>query len=194
MKRTWQRWTDEQDQLVREIWAGDRPIRESVGLFPVPRSTSSIVERAKGLGLGRRSPAVHRVAEPTDRSIKAALQVRPMDSVELAAKVDMSRRAVMARLKYMHENKEVHIARWERFAKAGYAAKVWALGPGRDAAKPTPMSNTEKARLRMRRLRLDHPDEYCRVIARKKHLDAIRNNRWIKRDPLVAAFFGSGAA
>ena len=77
----------------------------------------------------------------------------------------------------------VHIQSWRRAQANGWIA-VWRYGIGVDAEKPEPLSN--KARVKKCRERESIEEKEFR-LARQRQL-----KRKVKRDPLTAAFYGSG--
>ncbi|GGD63231.1 hypothetical protein [Caballeronia grimmiae] len=195
MNKPWIRWEAEHDALLRRLWKSHQTIKSFVHQFP-GRSCSSLSQRAIALRLGPRAPQVrkHISLTPTDDLIRVELRRGPMDVVELSAKTGMSNRCVTARINRMHERGEVHIHAWERFHVSGYPARIWALGSGRDAKRPAASTGAKKWRRRMAALKNDRPDEYERLMARRRHQSRMRAGTIVRRDPLVAALFGEVTA
>lgn len=103
---------------------------------------------------------------------------------ELVDIIFCNRRAVQRELEKMHELRLVHIAGW---AKAGASYRwrpKYQLGDGDDVPCPPPTGRTSTQRVQDYRTKMTADD--------KDFLDARRRQkrRVVKRDPLVAAFFG----
>ena len=104
---------------------------------------------------------------------------------ELVEIIFCNRRAVQRVLEEMHDQGLVHVGGW---AKAGDSYRwrpQYRLGPGEDVPCPPPTGRTSTQRVHAYRAKLTADD--------KDFLDARRRQkrRVVKRDPLVAAFFGS---
>ena len=104
---------------------------------------------------------------------------------ELVDIIFCERRSVQRELEKMHQQGLVHIAGW---AKAGASYRwrpQYRLGEGVDAPCPPPTGRTSTQRVHEFRAKMTADD--------KDFADARRRQkrRVIKRDPLVAAFFGS---
>ena len=104
---------------------------------------------------------------------------------ELVDIIFCERRSVQRELEKMHQQGLVHIAGW---AKAGASYRwrpQYRLGGGEDADCPPPTGRTSTQRVHEFRAKMTADD--------KDFADARRRQqrRVVKRDPLVAAFFGS---
>lgn len=104
---------------------------------------------------------------------------------ELVDIIFCERRSVQRELEKMHQQGLVHIAGW---AKAGASYRwrpQYRLGEGDDVPCPPPTGRTSTQRVHEFRAKMTADD--------KDFADARRRQkrRVIKRDPLVAAFFGS---
>lgn len=104
---------------------------------------------------------------------------------ELVDIIFCERRSVQRELEKMHQQGLVHIAGW---AKAGASYRwrpQYRLGEGEDAPCPPPTGRTSTQRVHEFRAKMTADD--------KDFADARRRQqrRVVKRDPLVAAFFGS---
>ena len=104
---------------------------------------------------------------------------------ELVEIIFCERRSVQRELEKMHDQKLVHIGGW---AKAGDSYRwrpQYRMGQGDDVDCPLPTGRTSTQRVHQFRTKMTADD--------KDFLDARRRQqrRVVKRDPLVAAFFGS---
>lgn len=102
---------------------------------------------------------------------------------ELVDIIFCERRSVQRELEKMHQQGLVHIAGW---AKAGASYRwrpMYKLGAGEDMPHPPTMTSTQRVHQFRDQLTADDKD----------FGDAKRRQqrRVVKRDPLVAAFFGS---
>lgn len=105
---------------------------------------------------------------------------------ELVDIIFCERRSVQRELEKMHQQGLVHIAGW---AKAGASYRwrpQYRLGEGEDVPCPPPTGRTSTQRVHEFRAKMTADD--------KDFADARRRQqrRVVKRDPLVAAFFGKG--
>lgn len=104
---------------------------------------------------------------------------------ELVDIIFCERRSVQRELEKMHQQGLVHIAGW---AKAGASYRwrpQYRMGEGEDVPCPQPTGRTSTQRVHEFRAKMTADD--------KDFADARRRQqrRVVKRDPLVAAFFGS---
>ena len=100
---------------------------------------------------------------------------------EVAAKVYCTERSAQILINKLRQQGVVHIQEWRRSGNVLVA--VYRQGIGTDAVKPAPMTPAERLkRWRSKETLDDHAFRMARERAKK----------WkIKRDPLVAAFYGS---
>ncbi len=104
---------------------------------------------------------------------------------ELMEIIFCNRRVVQWELEKMHRDGLVHIAGW---AKAGDSYRwrpQYALGAGIDVPCPPPTGRTSTRRVQEFREKLTIEDKAFKDAKRRQQ------RRVVKRDPLVAAFFGS---
>jgi hypothetical protein len=116
--------------------------------------------------------------------IVALLQRVGCTAPEVAAKVYCSERSAQILINKLRANNEVHIQEWRRSGNVLVA--VYRHGIGTDAEKPKPMTSQE----RLKRWRSKESlDDHAFRMAKE------RAKKWkIKRDPLVAAFYGNTPA
>ena len=109
------------------------------------------------------------------------LQLVGCTAPEVATKVYCTERSAQVLINRLRQQGVVHIQEWRRSGKVMVA--VYRYGIGTDAAKPKPLTAQE----RLKRWRAKETlDDHAFRMARE------RAKKWkIKRDPLVAALFGS---
>lgn len=102
---------------------------------------------------------------------------------EVAIKVYCTERSAQILINKLRQQGVVHIQEWRRSDDVWVA--VYRYGIGTDAAKPKPMTAQE----RLKRWRAKESlDDHAFRMARE------RAKKWkIKRDPLVAAFYGESS-
>ena len=102
---------------------------------------------------------------------------------EVATKVYCTERSAQILINRLRQQGVVHIQEWRRSDDVWVA--VYRYGIGSDAAKPKPMTAQE----RLKRWRAKESlDDHAFRMARE------RAKKWkIKRDPLVAAFYGDSS-
>jgi hypothetical protein len=100
---------------------------------------------------------------------------------EVATKVYCTERSAQILINRLRQQGVVHIQEWRRSGNVWVA--VYRYGIGSDAAKPKPLTAQE----RLKRWRAKESlDDHAFRMAKE------RAKKWkIKRDPLVAAFYGS---
>jgi len=111
----------------------------------------------------------------------ALISQKGYTSRELADLLHCTLRSSRDMLQKLKEEGAVHIQSWRRAQANGWIA-VWRYGIGVDAEKPEPVSSS--SRLRKHRAKED-ADAKERRLTKQNQL-----RRKIKRDPLIAAFFG----
>lgn len=103
---------------------------------------------------------------------------------ELVDIIFCERRSVQRELEKMHQQRLVHIAGW---AKAGTSYRwrpKYQLGDGDDVDCPPPNGRTSTQRVQDFRAKMTADDKDFGAARRRQ------KRRVVKRDPLVAAFFG----
>jgi hypothetical protein len=110
---------------------------------------------------------------------------RPRCDRELMEIVFSNRRVVQRRLQQLHDQKLVHIAAWAPAGESYRWRPQYKLGDGVDVPCPPPRGNNSTQRVKEFRERLTVEDKAFKDAKRRQQ------RRVVKRDPLVAAFFGS---
>ena len=117
-------------------------------------------------------------------AIEAALQKKGnLSDIDLAKLCFCARRSAARILFDLHQFKLVHISGYEPVPANRQWRPLWSWGEGEDAVAPGPVPGSE----RIKKYR-------DKKSADDKDFDAARRRqkrRVVKRDPLVAAFFGS---
>ncbi|MBU9403548.1 ArsR/SmtB family transcription factor [Burkholderia multivorans] len=191
-KRPLQKWSEQEEADLRRVWTADGPIKQYLGLFN-GRSMHAVLAHGADMGLGERPNRNARAGHPTESAILRVLKLGPMDSLELSAKTGISRRTVMKHLKALHAKRRVYVSGWERFGASGYPARIYALGNRKDAQRPPARTPGQKWQDRMSHLKKHRPDEYMRVMARRR-ANAQRRTGTTKRDIAAQALFGRATA
>lgn len=142
------RWTEQEDEIIREIWKSSRPVKEQMHRLPL-RTERAILTRAQDLGIvGNRK--VERFARSTLLSlIHRDLQAGEcLASPDISAKYSCSTKHIGELLGVAHDRGEIHIAEWRRTRVAGPYVAVYAWGNKPDAIKPPPKTKQEYNRRR----------------------------------------------
>ena len=109
---------------------------------------------------------------------------KPRCDRELVEIVFSNRRVVQRRLQDLHEQKLVHIAAWVPAGDSYRWRPQYRLGDGIDVPCPLPTGRTSTQRVQEYREKLTVEDKAFKDARRRQQ------RRVVKRDPLVAAFFG----
>jgi len=104
---------------------------------------------------------------------------------ELVDIIYCDRRAVQRVLQDMHDQGLVHIAGWMPAGDSYRWRPQYKLGQGDDVDCPLPVGRTSTQRVQQYRGSLSIEDKAFKDARRRQ------KRRVVKRDPLVAAFFGS---
>lgn len=104
---------------------------------------------------------------------------------ELMDIVFSNRRVVQRRLQDLYEQGLVHIAGWVPAGDSYRWRPQYKLGPGDDVDCPLPTGRTSTQLVQAYRAKLTVEDKAFKDARRRQ------KERVVKRDPLVAAFFGS---
>ena len=116
------------------------------------------------------------------RLIKAIMD-KPLTATEVSKVIHCHVRNARAILRDLYQKNQAYIQEWHPAEYNDIPTAAYRFGIGVDAVKPRPMTNTE--RVQKMREKEDVEKKAFR-LARQRQL-----KRKIKRDPLVAAFFGS---
>ena len=118
------------------------------------------------------------------RLIKAIMD-KPLTATEVSKVIHCHVRNARAILRDLYQKNQAYIQEWHPAEYNDIPTAAYRFGIGVDAVKPRPMTNTE--RVQKMREKEDVEKKAFR-LARERQL-----KRKIKRDPLVAAFFGSAS-
>ena len=117
-------------------------------------------------------------------AIEAALRKKSnLSDVDLAKLCFCVRRSAARILFELRLNNMVHISGYTRVHANGQWRPLWSWGEGEDAIAPGPVPGIERIRKHREKMSADDKD-FGNASRRQKR-------RVVKRDPLVAAFFGS---
>lgn len=116
------------------------------------------------------------------RLIKAITDIG-LTSAEVAETIHCTERSARLLINRLRKQNLVHIQEWARSEVKGLPVAVYRYGIGIDAIKPMPVSVNDRVRKWRRKESLD--DKAFRQARERGRKVKIR------RDPLVAAFFGS---
>ena len=114
-----------------------------------------------------------------------ALMYKPHTAVELADLIHCHVRSSRKIVSQLYREGKVFIQEWHRVEYNRIPAAAYRYGIGVDAKKPRPMTQLQRSR-KMREN--EDVERKAFRLARQRQL-----RRKIKRDPLVAAFFGSAS-
>lgn len=113
-------------------------------------------------------PGYQRKDSNTNRRLILASLTIPRGAKEIAAVVGVSSVTARTHLKVMHAAGEVHIARWFKASRFVWE-RIFAIGPGQDAPKPSRMTQQERSRAYAARRRLDPELQMQRDISRQAY-------------------------
>ena len=117
-------------------------------------------------------------------AIEAALQKKGnLSDLDLAKICFCARRSAARILFELHIKDMVHISGYTRVSANGQWRPLWSWGEAEDAIAPGPVPGSERIRKYREKMSADDKDF---GLARRR-----QKRRVVKRDPLVAAFFGS---
>jgi hypothetical protein len=110
---------------------------------------------------------------------------KPRCDRELMDIVFSNRRVVQRRLRELHDQGLVHIAAWAPAGDSYRWRPQYQMGAGTDVPCPPPTGRTSTQRVREFRSKMSVEDKAFKDARRRQQ------QRVVRRDPLVAAFFGS---
>ena len=117
-------------------------------------------------------------------AIEAALKKKGnLSDLDLSKLCFCVRRSAARILFDLRLNNMVHISGYTRVHANGQWRPLWSWGEGDDAVAPGPVPGIERIRKHREKMSADDKDF---ALARRR-----QKRRVVKRDPLVAAFFGS---
>jgi hypothetical protein len=186
------KWSPEEDALLTKLWSEPAALKTVEHLFPL-RTEAALVARGRDLKLPDRRRAIpaQRAAQGSGARIKAILESRRATTAELAVLAACSEPTVR---RFISANRaEMHIARFLPAGEDGPGAAVWVWGAGRDAKRPPPKSRHELSKRYYRKLKRERFDKFDEIRAQQRIRAATKAGTLVRRDPLVAALFGSAA-
>ena len=107
---------------------------------------------------------------------------------ELVNIIHCDRRSVQRVMEKMHDEGLLHIAGWMSAGDSYRWRPQYKLGPGDDVECPPPTGRTSIQRVQIYRAKLTIEDKAFKDAKRRQQ------RRVVKRDPLVAAFWGPSLA
>lgn len=133
----------EHDEVCRRYMAGERVRDIAAALGRSERSVRAVIEREKVRRQKGCTPKPAPRANAAWPRVKAALEQRPMSRAEIIEATGLGKGHALRALTE-HHGHDVHICRWVRSARRPVA--IFALGPGRDALKPAPITEAKRVR------------------------------------------------
>lgn len=144
-------WTEEENAILREIWASSRPVKESFHRLP-NRGERAILYHAQALGIsGNRKIDQHArssILSLVHREMKAGAA---MSSRDVADRLKCSITHAGELLRASCARKEIHVAEWNRNRVAGPYIAIYAWGNKPAAARPASKTSKEYNRRRTQR-------------------------------------------
>lgn len=156
---TRQYWTTAEERALREVWAGDKPLKMSMYLFP-NRTIYAVLLKARKMGLSKRRSERSIKYDETllHAAVRKALQRSPATVAQLMERSGVSQTTVYNFIKRNHktDEKRIHICRWIKYGTGSLAA-VYAWGEGDDVRAPRAKSDADRwvAKKRLQILRAD---------------------------------------
>jgi hypothetical protein len=180
------RWTDEERQIIRDIWSSPVFLKIDYSLLP-GRSYASVAKEASKLGLGHKTKPVG----PVMAKINALMQDgQPRTAKEVSKALGASRTYVHDALAAAVKRGEYHVRGFGMKPTHRRDEAAFRIGKGKSAVKPAPETPAERAR-RFRR----EVDKVEYSFKRKQYtLNRKIKVGGVRRDPLTEAFFGKAAA
>lgn len=149
------KWTDEENAIIREIWASSRPVKEGFHRLP-NRGERAILYHAQALGIsGNRCIEKHARSMVLTLVHRAMKEGASMSSPEIAKRYSCSVKHAGELLAASRERKEIHISEWIRNRVAGPYVAVYAWGNKPDAVRPASKTSKEYNRRRYLNKKLD---------------------------------------
>ena len=186
-------WTPEEVQRLRREWKNGQPIRLWVDKFP-GRSEHAINTKALHLKLDKRGGGPKAGNSASWNTIKKLLAEHgPMTDLQLANASGWSRKHISDELARHHATKEVHVADYAPKTMRGRPPRLWAIGRGKDAVPPAPMTIVQIYKKRWRHIKQNRPDILAARSARQKVRHAEKVGKLIRRD-VSAAWITAPAA
>ncbi|TAN09523.1 MAG: hypothetical protein EPN37_19225 [Chitinophagaceae bacterium] len=134
----------EHEEVRRRYEAGDRVRDIAQQLGRSERSVRAVIER---LSLRRPEGFVMTMTPRANSAwprVQEALKQRPMSRQEIINATGLAKEHALRALNE-HRGTGVHICRWQRSPRRPIA--IFALGAGRDALKPAPITEAKRVRL-----------------------------------------------
>jgi hypothetical protein len=158
-------WSEEENAILREIWASSRPVKEGFHRLP-NRGERAIVLHAQALGIsGNRKIDEHArstILSLVHREMKSGAS---MSSLDVVAKYSCHVKHAGELLKASRNRAEIHVAEWIRTRTAGPYLAVYAWGNKPDAVRPAAKTSKEYNRRRWIKQRMKEGKLVSNVFA-----------------------------
>lgn len=182
------KWTDEDKAKLKamaEAGVAWRIIGAHLG-----RSGEAAFNKAKLMGLGPK-PFTGNQSPAWAAIVRVCQDGRPRTVHELCKATGNARITIDALMKKRKALGQAHVARWER--RAGCPVPYWIPTPGVSARKPKPLSQNDREKARIERMKADDPLRYKAYLERKRLRTALRRGVTTPQHEVVRALFGMGA-
>lgn len=135
-------WTPEQDAALSELWVSGKRIKDHMHLFG-EHTYAAVMTRASVLKLGHRPDCPRGQSPIAWLLIKRALEKGPLTRDEIMMTVQADCSTIYRKMNEAIRDKKAHIKGWKRGRSIngtlGKLLPIYAIGPGRNAAKPSPL-------------------------------------------------------
>lgn len=180
------RWTDDDREIVRDIWKKPELLKNAADRLP-DRTYASIAKEACKLGLGRKTKSHGKLIALLKTILADGV---PRSAKELAAQTDRARSHVFETLMSAVARGELHIPGYGLTPTHRRNEACFKIGKGKSLARPAAETPVERGR-RFRR----EVDKLEYSFKRKQYtLNRKIKLGGVQRDALTEAFFGKAAA
>ncbi|VVE31366.1 bacteriophage protein [Pandoraea eparura] len=184
-------WTTEERETLCQHWGDAGPVKRVLCPLLPKRSADAIVRYARFLGLPKRPAYPKERFAPAWEAIRTYMEAHPNKSAEqISNALAMSMSTVAKHLRAKHRVDEIHVSDWGRVGIVGPYAPHYTYGHGRNRMKPRPITAAQACARYRDTVRKD-PERLAIRNAKDRLRYAERTGNLVKRDPLVAALFGS---
>ncbi|WP_043345042.1 hypothetical protein [Cupriavidus basilensis] len=178
------KWTEPELDVIRDIWRSGIPVKACMHLLP-GRTCGAVKEKARELELPKKS----RKYSPTWEVLKHLMKDgKPLTALQASKLTGICAEQIRSLVSEHVNDGSAHIVDWVRATRRGHLQAYFLPIPGE--SKPKPQKLTPREMQQRYRDKFDPEDWHAR---QRKYVNRryLKRGKLIRREPLLAAFFGS---
>jgi hypothetical protein len=177
------RWSPEELAILARIWRSPTPVKLQMHLLP-GRSESTAGHQAIRQELGAKNRADSKLVDDIEKLLKDG---RSRTVSAIFKEIDISLSHARNMLNRLVAERRAHIADWEQVPSNGLWQAIYVIGRGVSMPRPKKMTQKERS------ARFERKIDPLELQIRRQRYTLRQKKNIVRRDPLIAAFFGEAA-